>query len=572
MSFETFCGNSEVWKNRGLFQLGPVIESIRSSLKLEDRPFFLFLHVDEFQAIFEFERRLSPQPELFKAMQNDLGTHMTGQADRKTFMQTFFSGTELRSVTSQKRASLYSWKFFDCPLLPLLDCVEIMRQFATEQGVDDKNWIAESWIHRLLSDTGGLPRALQLLFIEFFGNTYSKMQGFFEGIEANRDNANGYFIRVASQLDEKYGIKAFVEQHRRLALELTYRSLGSVPTSRRDILSTDDPQLNLDELESNHHVILESIEGDQVLIQIPFLFLSLYNEVLQVARRDLFEAFYPTSKLEWQGWERFLAEFEAFRTNLLVHMGRQSLPLGEIYRGGYGCAETLDRPVKLSKLTVVQIGQQFPKNLNIFDTRTGQSIKWEENFVVINGTSAPFGDCFLRRERAGPDNDDLIVCLQAKLKKAQFDRADILAEHNKNRNCKNASDLLKKYKLITVVISNQRWKEGEDITIPPKDTILICWRNFVKYFGEIFASRADLELATQRNPNFGEPERLMRSGQMDADTAAEIKRKRPFESLTDMCEKVEYVKSHLEYFGFEDLGDFSFYPYDETSPTKKARF
>jgi len=489
---------------------------------------------------------------------------MTGPPFTKTFVQTFFSGPEKRSIVATKQATMYSWAFVECPLLPLVDCVQIMRHFSEYYGFDDKKWILEPWIHHLLSDTGGLPRALEILFSEFFGRSHDSAQEFYEKIA--RHDARTFFEAVAGRLDDQYGIKDFAREHRNLALQLVYRSLGSIPTKKDDVLSTDaiDHGLSLEVLESNHHLILKGInDGEAVLIQLPFLFIYLYNKVLRIVDGSLAESFYPKRGTYWQAWEVFLAEFEAFRNNLLIHMGKETLQLRDIYRGAYGSEKTLNRHVKLFNLSVAQSRQQFPRTMLIFDDH-GKLLDWKNNVVVINGTSAPFSDCFLLRKKAEPADKDLLVGLQTKLKKKSIYIRDIRDEHAKNKNA--ASKDFQYYHVITVVITTQRLGEGEQAKLAElgDDCLLICWHNFVEYFGDIFASRANLEMASLRNPNFGDPAHLMRSDQMDGTVAAEIKRKRPYSSLNDLYEKVPWAKNHAAYFGFDELGGFSFYPYDDS--------
>jgi len=591
MSFMTF--RSEAIKYEQYFQFETVVTAIRKHLQLAtDRKLFIFLHVDEFQEIFDYERQNpnTPKARLFKDIQGILGTCMTG--DKKFFIQTFFSGTERRSIIETRKSSTFAWTFIDCPLLPLFDCVAIMRHFAKNYGFsDDKQWILESWVHQLLSDMGGLPRALELLLNEFFGDQHENAKTFFNDIKQHSDDASKYLTAVANQLNDRYAIKDFVEKHRKLALEITYRSLGSIPTKRSEVLSHEESDigLTLDVLESDKHLILKNINEHHVLMQLPFVFLHLYNEVLQVVRGSLVASFSPTHEMQWQEWEFFLAEFEVFRNSLLVHLGHDIIKLGEIYRGAYGHNDTLNRDIKLSNLDVIKIDQQFPptdhrvkqkmeeRKVNIKDwqpnDKYGDPVDWKNGHVVINGKNAPFGDCFLYRQVIPPDNRNLIVCLQARFRKASLTIADIASEHKKYQDRIDGAPLelgLNNFRLTTVFITNQRLREGENIKKIPEDCILVSWHNFEKYFGEIFASRAAFHMARQRNPNFGDPILLMEPGRMDKDHAAEIKKNRPFESLDDFYQKVKWAKKREEYFGFNKLGDFSFYPYDKNPPPVKS--
>ena len=68
-----------------------------------------------------------------------------------------------------------------------------------------------------------------------------------------------------------------------------------------------------------------------------------------------------------------LAEFEAFRNNLLVYLGRDTITLRELYRGARGQDSTLDRYVKLSDLEV--INNFHPLTIVTNDKRMGSLLE-----------------------------------------------------------------------------------------------------------------------------------------------------------------------------------------------------
>ena|SRR6266498_208230 len=80
-----------------------------------------------------------------------------------------------------------------------------------------------------------LPRALEYLFEHFFGSLHERAQQFFD--EIDKKDPNYIFSRVAAELDTRYGITAFVETHKNLALALINYSMGGIPLKKTDIPS-----------------------------------------------------------------------------------------------------------------------------------------------------------------------------------------------------------------------------------------------------------------------------------------------------------------------------------------------
>ena len=100
---------------------------------------------------------------------------MTGKIPN-IFVQTLLSGTAPQDAIRAMEPSMYSCEPLDLPLLSLESRLDIMREFATNHDVSDCVWVPKIWIHQLLLDTGGLPRALEYLFTEFFGQNFTNVK------------------------------------------------------------------------------------------------------------------------------------------------------------------------------------------------------------------------------------------------------------------------------------------------------------------------------------------------------------------------------------------------------------
>ncbi|CAG8637471.1 10234_t:CDS:2, partial [Paraglomus occultum] len=299
----------------GYFTITNVIIAIRNDLGLQpDQEFFLFLHVDEYQLCLAGTK---PPTEdglsLFKEMMHRLGHFMSG-ATRPSIIQTFLSGTAQQEVTQSAKPTFYSFHFLSCPVLSLGARYNIMGHFAKQFQVPCRKWMPKMPIFHLLSDTGGLPHAVQFLLEEFFGRQLEKANTFFDDVENINKNIDRIFTEVAKVLDSCYSIPDFAREHQQLVHALV--------------------------LERDTHTILNDCEEDtgKVLVQIPFFFLYLYNNVIRDIQDNLEFAFLMNwkSNREWKYFEQFIAEYEVYRTNLLVSHGYKTMTLGEIYQGAIG--------------------------------------------------------------------------------------------------------------------------------------------------------------------------------------------------------------------------------------------
>src|SRR6266498_4903100 len=88
------------------------------------------------------------------------------------------------------------------------------------------------------------------------------------------------------------------------------------------------------------------------LIEIPFYFLYTYNAILNIVPGVLHNMFQIGSKVTWEDWEIFIAQFESFRNNLFFDTGTKETTLRELYRGAIGKKSVLDIKVRFKKLDV----------------------------------------------------------------------------------------------------------------------------------------------------------------------------------------------------------------------------
>lgn len=357
-------------KYRDLFTISGVIIAIRQDLKLpEQRPLFLFLHVDEFQKIFEYRWQGTPEGNcpapptdagirltgdrteclmtegrttedrtteglcLFREMVRSLGSFMSG-AIKPDMIQTFLSGTARKDVTQAMEPTSYSFKLFKCPTLSMGACYDIMGHFTALAGVRPCQWMPKMAFFHLLSATGGLPRALQLLLEELFGRQQEKCNTFKDTVENIGMNADRIFMKVANNLDICYSISAFANTHKELVHALVRLWIFRQPSPRTHVPSDLFPNLNLDVLERDAHMILEDSDDAHrnVLVRIPFFFLHIYNKTIDKVWNRVRSAFLHdwVEDREWAFLEHLIAEYEVVRTNLLIGAGRKTATLGEI--------------------------------------------------------------------------------------------------------------------------------------------------------------------------------------------------------------------------------------------------
>ncbi|KAK3817757.1 MAG: hypothetical protein J3Q66DRAFT_190071 [Benniella sp.] len=596
--FPSFVFQALKLNRSGLFTIDNVVGAIRQDLELPDeQALFLFLHIDEFQKIFDYGWKGSPKgsqailPDdnsiqlagtgtehhtreglsLFKDMTRSLGSYMSGVA-KPSMIQTFLSGTARHEVTRAAEPTSYSFKFLSCPTLSIGACYDIMGYFTERASVPFSDWMPKLGIFRLLSATGGLPRALQILLENLFGRTLDECQAFAGRVNDFDNNADQTFTTVAHRLDEHYRVRDFAETHRDIAHELMRLCILETPSLRTQLLSN---RFTLDALERDTHTILEdSKEYGKVLVRIPYFFLYLYNTVTQDVGSLLSSAFLKNWE-QLQGWrffETLIAEYEVFRTNLIIGGGSKTASLKEIYQGAFGRTETLDRTVNLRELTHVKADHRFPENGPLVVKKEAKA--WDSNMVIENAAGAKFGDVCVCRTGAGAGSDKILFALQAK-KLADDETVSfnlIQEEHRKNLatigSVPPGSILnqqgIRDAKVITVVITTADFKDqnldGQSI---PEDCLLVCRRNFTEFFGDAFGLPIALSLSKDRNWNFATPEAL-RKRKLDEKVVSQILENIPYRSHEELIRKVPALSS-------EELDEgMGFLPYERLAKMRRV--
>ncbi|KAG0080938.1 hypothetical protein BGZ92_000405, partial [Podila epicladia] len=182
---------------------------------------------------------------LFRDMMRSLGPFMSG-AIQPDMIQTFLSGTARQDVTLAAEPTSYSFKFLSCPTLSMGACYDIMSHFTALANVRPCEWMPKMAFFRLLSATGGLPRALQLVLEELFGARQEKCRTFPDTVGDIGMNADRIFRKVSNDLDNFYSITAFAGRHKELVRALVRLCIFQQPSSRTLAPSDRFPELTLD--------------------------------------------------------------------------------------------------------------------------------------------------------------------------------------------------------------------------------------------------------------------------------------------------------------------------------------
>lgn len=157
-------------------------------------------------------------------------------------------------------------------------------------------------------------------------------------LETIDKNAEGIFIRVAHELDDRYRIRSFVKTQKEVIGQLLRLYIFQTPKPRDYVPVQSDvhKELTLEDLESHTHTILEDSDGasGDILIRIPYFFLHIYNQATDVVQNCLGTAFAQNwQRCEWRFFEDFVVEYETLRTNLLIADARDTSTLKDIYQG-----------------------------------------------------------------------------------------------------------------------------------------------------------------------------------------------------------------------------------------------
>ncbi|KAF9432465.1 hypothetical protein BGZ76_010776 [Entomortierella beljakovae] len=483
-SFETF--RQLVGAHIHLFNISNVLESIQQDLGYSDElQLFIFLHIDEFQLLDQWDDTNKKQGKLdislFKNAINSLAAFM--MSNSPIFVQTFLSGTTPRIIISAKETSRASFGFVSCPLLSFRAMFEIAEYFAETFNAERFVYGAFKWtlcqhFLQLLEDTGGLPRAMELLFQECFKLSQGG-EAFFSNIKSW--NFEAIFANIKVGLENRYKLYDSAGVDKPLILTLVRHSISGKPVMRSTMLDPDDERSSIESLECDSHIILDPVSGSnrEFTIRMPFFFICLYNDTLRVVDCKLEDAFRIHYDMHWQDWELFVAHFEAFRNNLLIELGTRETTLSELYHNVKGTEATMSTVVHLQKLSVRRAREQFPSL--ILTDKEGKPIEWDKgDSVIVNGASAPWGGAFVTRQT---QNENLLFQHQDKFdyKSVKFTAEELIQEHIKNiSGSLDAKGGLRRklasYRHITIVFTTQPFDDEVTVDgclIISRDTILV---------------------------------------------------------------------------------------------------
>ncbi|KAF9967355.1 hypothetical protein BGZ73_000572 [Actinomortierella ambigua] len=547
--------------HKDLFNLNSVIRAIRHDLQLSDnqRQLFIFLHIDEFQRIFEYGWNGIPANIHRDVSLSDAGTNPT-------------ESYNLQGLRLFPGYDAHAGEYLRCPPLSMGARYDIMSHFAGEANVPHHKWMPKREFFHLLAASGGLPRALQFVLEELFGSQLERYGTFGRTVSEIDKDVDRIFDKVATRLDTAYSITNFAGAHKELVHALVRLCILEKPSPRTLAPSNKFPALTLVALERDSHTILEDSPGDKVLVRIPHFFLHIYNTVIDEVRNYLGVAFVHNWEEghEWKFFEHIIAEYEALRTKLLIEGGCNVATLGSIYKGAVGLPETSNITVKLKELSVVTAAHRFPRRGEALVV-DGQDQDWRSDSVVVkNADGVSFADVFLYRQST--EGSDIICALQVK-KVVRLSDNTLAVEHSKNKNAikavRNGSMLHKqeitKARVITVLITTAAVDSAShilDMTSFPKDCLLIHRGNFADYFDETFSTAAIFTATSDHNVNFMSREGLQKKHKLTDAVVDQVMENMPFRSYGDLVAKVPAMASRPQ-------AEMGFFPYEEFGRSKK---
>lgn len=558
-----------------LFTIQNVFLAIRADLNLTmDIPLFVVLHIDEVQHIFHFEGsyKFAAGKGMFKDLMYDsvmfYQTYQTNRYEACKFLasgsltiQPFISGTAHRKVMATKEPSMYSFEYVHTPLLSLGATFKLIQHYAEQFGAKPWEWKMHLPFLQLLSDMGGLPRAISYLLEECFGKDYSQGPEFFQQISSL--SFYDIFKRVTDRVSGKYGVPEFLSSHRSAAIEVLTHAIRGISITRDRVFGN----LSVEEMEYRGYIFLQQV-GMNYYFRMPFLFVHLYNERLHIIPQELAAVeFNHDRKVTWQDWESFNAGFQVFLNNLLYEKGKIDLTLGDFYHKADGHDDTKNLLITLHQLELVSLRHQCPsKNQSVVSKDIG-NIDWTTcRYVLLNGKSAKFGDTVLPRvaekqsaqKYFGRQVNIIIISGQQKwdYNGEDFTLEQAMEEHKKALETAKSAGIPDSCGLITVIFTTQPLPKDKIQSIP-KDFLVIHQGNFKDYYGP-FAARAAFSVAHDLNPNFADIQHLQALEGVGEETAKEIvqeRQKQPFKNLDDLCTRVSRVKKdkltrELSFFPF----------------------
>lgn len=469
---------------------------------------------------------------------------------------------------------MYTFEFITVPLLTLTAVLNLVAHYVAVFGAHPHRWRLHRPFLQLLSDMGGLPRAVSYLLTKCFGEGYVNGREFFEKLATM--SCSTIFNRIASDINIKYGVEGFINRNRPLAAQVLKHALTSTPIRRDTILGrTASATISVDDLEYTGHIFLRQTPTGLLSIEMPFIFISLYDDALNILPAVLKATFSQDKVVHWQDWEIFNAHFEAFITNFYVGMGIQGARLGEIFYAAFGTDTTLQTYVQLKPIEMLpNLVHWFPSKQLVINKETGKTVQWETGTVIlVNAKGAPFGDTVSVRA-CGDGSGHVIMTLgQEKwdYNGKPFSVPDAVKEHDKALTTAKLVQLDARFRIVTVCFTSQPiidegslpgtctdFVTNTRMLILYEDGILVVARqNFSAYYGP-FADRAAFAAATSTNPNFMDVPHLVNAfegvGEQTAKLiAAERERGGPFRDSHDLKSRTQGVEIGVSgnFFPFE---------------------
>ncbi|RIA93393.1 hypothetical protein C1645_819480 [Glomus cerebriforme] len=560
MSFEAFQHQARLFFDN--FKINLVLSHILSQRIEPNQKLIVILHIDEYQEIFAFEGNwkggLSGKG-LFKEMLYALGPLMI-ECKSEYYVQTFLSGTATRDVTKNFKPTEYSFTFVQCPLLSTKSIVEIFDFFAKKEDREG-HWMCNTRVLQLLYDTSGLPRALETVIDECF-----KRETFFLEVKKNNFTLfDDVFQAVINSLTNQYKLDKFIANNHDVSYKLLYYSIGAIPVQFDTVISSEPTVLMVEDLERDGFLILKRI-GTSYLAEMPFYFIYIYNTWLNIVPNTIHKMLQPDSKMIWNTWEKFVANYEVFRNNLFVKLKKykEGISLKEFYREAVGKDSVLEIIMGLKKLDLREAKNQFPKT-GLPINRLNNKVMDLDGFVILNGHSAPFADIFLLRKTI-PESKNLLIAFQQKwyTTSQKFTIDDAVTECNKNNNAyKNVKNydlrkFLKESRIVTIIFTLRPFKGNPNDL--PDDCLIIAKKNFNQYFGPLFVSRLSFDIVNHLNINSAEPKQIAERIDGIGEVISEaIHKNQPYKNASELIEKNKTYKTILEKVRTQ-LEDCSFTP------------
>ena len=460
-------------------KLGPTLPSDFNLNSLSEylikrfNPSALYWHLDEINAI------ISKSDDLVVLSIKKLSQLFI---ESNVFTLLLFTGTVYQQITDAITRKT-SWSPEAPPLqLPL----EFLSDESIEKLLDtmhtgkklpwlDDNWKLNQPFRRLLADTGGVPRIIQLLLERCQERKLNHLS------EAN-------IADLEDELTSKISFRYSLTDNTVLVEAICLALSGLEYRCTHTLLC--DNRVTLEELRSKGYMFLRRGESEFVPLM-PFIFLRAEKSFWNVYGLQPFwsKIWNPTQQLSWEEFEIFTLYHQILRTKSLLYLGMTSIPL----RTYFSKASTFHLNSRLNKAALelqrrkyVELEHQWPDNTNR---------PWPTSANFDAAKDNLFDYVFLNASAASFDGFEFI-----KLKNT--DRVLIMAYQNKftkKGKTKLTADSVSK-ELVKIHDALDKLKQNKS---NPSELNELLQR--VEIFTIIFTNRAienNLEQQLKQNPNY----------------------------------------------------------------------